>query len=123
MSEAQHELVDQLRDILGLSVTEAELQRLLAQAYGSVQRAVDIYFTSGVEEVVDLSAQATAGPSTAATQVEPAPVRSARRARTIQTSDSRTRPTATSDFVELSSSTDNDYDPGKTRPGCCASQC
>lgn len=121
MSEAQHELVDQLRDILGLSVTEAELQRLLAQAYGSVQRAVDIHFNSGVDEVVDLSAQATAGPSTGAAQVEPAPVRSARRARTIQAGDSRTRRTGIPDFVELSSSTDNDYDPGKTRTGCRAS--
>ena len=109
-----HEHVDQLRDILGLAVPESELQRLLAQAYGSVQRAVDIHFNGGLEGTVDL---ATAPPDEApanspfrAARDDVAPARSSRRQRPMTTS--RRATTTLTDFVELSSSTDNEYDPG-----------
>lgn len=108
--------VDQLRDILGLAVAESELQRLLAQAYGSVQRAVDIYFNGGLEGTVDL---ATAPPDEApanspfrAARDDAAPARSSRRHSTMTTSRRAPTMVTLTDFVELSSSTDNEYDPG-----------
>lgn len=109
MSATQAELAFQLRDILGPAVTHRELDRLLAQSYGSVQRAVDIYFTNGPDGPVDLPLQEVPGPSSSVAQTVTAPAREGppRGLRALP-------PTASPvDFVTLSSSTDNDYDPGE----------
>lgn len=106
------EVVDQLRDILGPAVTDQELRQLLLQAHGSVQGAVDTYFTSAVEPL-DLT-WLQPGPSNgvAQTAVNAAPAEPSRDLRATRPTSSRARRTSMTDFVELSSSTDNDYDPG-----------
>ena len=107
------EHVDQLRDILGSAVADSDLQQLLVQAYGSVQRAVDIYFNGGLDETIDLATAPDEAPASSpftASREYAAPARSSRQTGRMTTS--RRAPTALTDFVELSSSTDNDYDPG-----------
>ena len=113
-------LVEQLREILGPGLGRRRLEQLLTQAYGSVQRAVDLHFSAASDSVGaqvpgSSTARATAepsnsvGPSSAFQAV--APARHPRTSSGRRTTSSGFRSRA--DFVELSSSsTDNEFDPG-----------
>ena len=99
--------IEQLRDILGPEISRRRLRDLLERSGGSVQGAVDLHFgaadsSSGVPEEVTLDQDA--GPSTTSLP------RSTRR---VATGDVAS-PRHLADFVELSSSTDNDFDPSRS---------
>lgn len=106
---ADSDSLEQLRDIVGPAVSRNRLRDLLARSGGSVQRAVDLHFgaSDSVNDVVELDE--AAGPSANAAQQITAP----RPTRRLVTS-AVTSPRHLADFVELSSSTDNDFDPGRT---------
>ncbi len=137
--------VEQLRDILGPSVARTRLRELLQRASGSVQRAVDLHFgadNSPARESPDLfvlDAPETASGSGARQSNEPVEQLYRRRRDHPRAARQPGTPAwqAVSDFVELSSSTDNDFDPsechsppfpvglrsqatlGSHRPECC----
>lgn len=98
--------IEQLRDIVGPEISRRQLRDLLERSGGSVQGAVDLHFgaadSSGgvLEEVLDQDA----GPSTNA---------SPRSTRRVATGDVAS-PRHLADYVELSSSTDNDFDPSRS---------
>ena len=99
--------IEQLRDIIGPAISRRRLRDLLERSGGSVQGAVDLHFgaadsSSGVPAEVTLDQDA--GPSTSALP------RSTRR---VATGDVAS-PRHLADFVELSSSTDNDFDPSRS---------
>lgn len=111
--------VEQLRDILGPSVARRRLRDLLQRASGSVQRAVDLHFGADnsparhAPDLFVLDASQTASGSGARQSNEP--VAQPRRRRLDPPRAARQPGTpawqALADFVELSSSTDNDFDP------------
>lgn len=99
--------IEQLRDIVGPELSRRRLCDLLERSGGSVQRAVDLHFgaadsSSGVLEEVTLDQDA--GPSTSAL---PRPTRRA-------AAGDAASPRHLADYVELSSSTDNDFDPSRS---------
>lgn len=102
--------LEQLRDIVGPEVSRRRLRGLLERSGGSVQRAVDLHFgaDSGSDAVDMLNHDA--GPSTAP-QGSVLP----RHTRRVITGDVAS-PRHLADYVELSSSTDNEFDPGRQMP-------
>lgn len=96
--------LEQLRDIVGPELSRRRLRDLLERSEGSVQRAIDLHF-SATDSGSGLPQQGTldpdAGPSTSAL---PRPTRRAAMGDVAS-------PRHLVDFVELSSSTDNDFDP------------
>lgn len=105
-----HEL-EQLRDVVGPEVSRRRLRDLLERAGGSVQRAVDLHFSaadSGNDVPEQVTLDQVAGPSTGPAQGNSSP-RPTRRAVMGHVAS----PRHLADFVELSSSTDNDFDPGR----------
>ena len=113
--------VEQLRDILGTSVARRRLRHLLQRASGSVQRAVDLHFgadNSPARHPTDLSVlddEETASGSGARQSNEPVEQPHRRRRDPPRAARQPGTPAwqALADFVELSSSTDNDFDPSK----------
>ena len=110
--------VEHLRDILGPSVSRRRLRELLQQASGSVQRAVELYFGAGnssadVSDLYTLDDQ-EAGTTARQSSDPPAPARRGHRhpMRTARQSGTPAWQTL-AEFVELSSSTDNDFDPSE----------
>ena len=106
---ADSDSLEQFRDIVGPAVSRNRLRDLLTRSGGSVQRAVDLYFgaSESVNGVVELDE--AAGPSASAAPGSTSP-RPTRRVVTAAVNS----PRHLADFVELSSSTDNDFDPGRT---------
>ena len=113
--------VEQLRDILGPSVARRRLRDLLQRASGSVQRAVDLHFgadnspAAHVPDLFVLDAPETASGSAARQSNEPEEQLCRRRRDPPRAARQPGTPAwqALSDYVELSSSTDNDFDPSE----------
>ena len=113
--------VEQLRDILGPSVARRRLRHLLQRASGSVQRAVDLHFgadNSPARDPTDLFVlhdAETASGSGAQQNNEPVeqPLRRRRDPPRAARQPGTPAWQALSYFVELSSSTDNDFDPSE----------
>ena len=101
--------LEQLKDILGPEVSRRRLRDLLERSGGSVQRAVDLHF--GADSGNDVLDQ-DAGPSTSALRGDnipwPWPVHPRR-----MITGAVASPRHLADYVELSSSTDNEFDPSK----------
>ena len=102
--------LEQLRDIVGPEVSRRRLRGLLDRSGGSVQHAVDLHFgaDSGSDVLDQVMLNHDAGPSTTASQGSALP----RHTRRVMTGDVAS-PRHLADYVELSSSTDNDFDPGR----------
>ena len=99
--------IEQLRDIVGPETSRRRLRDLLERSGGSVQRAVDLHFgaaDSSSDVLEDVTLDQEAGPSTSAL------TRPTRRAATGDVAS----PRHLADYVELSSSTDNDFDPSRS---------
>ncbi|KAL0028145.1 hypothetical protein WJX77_009970 [Trebouxia sp. C0004] len=111
--------VEQLRDILGPSVARRRLRILLQRASGSVQRAVDLHFAADnsparlATDLFVLGDAETASGSGSRQSNEQAEQPHRRRRDPPRAARQPGTPAwqALADFVELSSSTDNDFDP------------
>lgn len=121
--------IEQLREILGPSVARRRLRALLDQAAGSVPRAVDLHF--GAEDNTTDVAEVSIGPSNDLGTMSPRAARQStgspaqlRRHRRDPPRPARQAGTpawqALADFVELSSSTDNDFDPSEQQKCHCS---
>ena len=116
--------IERIRDFVGPTVPRRRLQELLEAASGDVQRAIDLHF--GAEDDTTAAADAASddvvevGASSAQhADWQPQPI--AARPRSLPRASRQAGISAwqaLNDYVELSSSTDNDFDPGKP---CCDS--
>lgn len=100
----------QLKDIVGPEVSRRRLRDLLERSGGSVQRAVDLHFgaDSGSDMLEQVILDQDAGPSASAPQGTTSP----RHTRRMVTGDVAS-PRHLADYVELNSSTDDEFDPSR----------